>query len=138
MLKPARDAQWVEMDIKVVQGEGLDWSAVLDTIDGETVQIGLTPAQVTYLVPALKGIAEDFLFCTPYQMINRVAQLFGCHPTCVVLDTNLDQIVAGQIEMVKNGKERFFLRMSAGDCLVFATMHGLKIYMTKQVVSFLT
>ncbi len=138
MLRPVKDESWVKVEIQAVQGDGHDWVVAVATDDDRVITIGMTVSQVTYLIPAMKGLTDSFLFSTPYQMINRVAQAHGSHATCVVLDANLDRIVAGQIEMKNEDGSRYFLRMSAGDCIVFAKMHGLDIYMTEQIINYLT
>ena len=98
----------------------------------------VTPSQVSYIVPGLKGLSDRMLFATPYQLIDRVAQAFGAHGVCIVLDTNLDRIVAGRVELRKMDGEIFFLRMSAGDAIAYAMLMGIPIYMIESLLAFLS
>ena len=98
-LRPLEDAAWVRVEIDSVQGSGIDWSVILRDGDTRTIKVQATASQVTHLIPGLKGLSDRMLFATPYQMIDRVAQAFGAHSRCVILDSNLDRIVAGRIEL---------------------------------------
>lgn len=136
-LRPLEDAAWVKMDIDSIQGNNIDWIATLKDEGERSVKIQVTPSQVTHIVPGMKGLSDRMLFATPYQLIDRLAQAFGARSVCVVLDTNLDKIVAGRVELKKSNGELFFLRMSAGDALAYAMLMGIPIYMVESLVRFL-
>lgn len=138
ILRPLSDADWIEVEIEGVQGNNLDWVVLLKSEGEKIVRVGMTIPQVSYLIPGMRELSDDMLFATPYQMIDRLAQAFGAQSTCVVLDTNLDRIVAGRIELRGLGGKRFYLRMSAGDAIVYATMMSLPMYMTRGLVSYLS
>ena len=137
-LRPLHDAAWVKMDIESVQGSGLDWVAILKDEKKRTVKIQVTPSQVTHMVPGMKGLSEKLLFASPYQITDRLAQAFGAHSVCVIMDTSLDRIVAGKVELKKIDGERFYLRMAGGDALAYAALMGLPIYMIEDLVAFLS
>jgi hypothetical protein len=137
-MRPIGDAAWVDMSIKAINGNQLDWVATLADDDGRAVKVQISPSQATHIIPGLKGMASKMLFATPYQTIDRLANAFGAHSICVVLDTNLDRIVGGRVELMKLDGETFFLRMAAGDALAYATLMGLKVYMTEGLVEFLS
>ena len=137
-LRPLEDATWVKIEIDSVQGSGIDWIVTLKDEGKRVIKIQVTPSQVTHLVPGMKGLSERMLFATPYQMIDRVAQAFGAHSMCVILDTNLDRIVAARVELKKADGEIFFLRMAAGDALAYASLLGLPIYIIESLISYLS
>lgn len=138
VLRPFRDAEWTEVTIDGIQGNNLDWVIMLKSEDGKVVRVGATIPQVTYLLPAMRELSDEMLFATPYQTIDRLAQAFGGHSTCVVLDTNLDRIVGGRVELKMAGDKRMYLQMSAGDAIVYATTMSLPMYMTKGLVNYLS
>jgi len=137
-LRPFRDAEWTEVSIDGVQGNNMDWIIVLKSEEEKLVKVGITIPQVSYLLPAMRDLSEEMLFATPYQTIDRLAQAFGAHSTAVVLDTNLDRIVGGRVEMKMVGGKRIYLQMSAGDAIVYAVTMSLPMYMTKGIVNYLS
>ena len=137
-LRPLNDAKWVEITIDSIHGNQLDWQAVLKTGDGRTIRVQITPSQATYIVPGIKGLSDRMLFATPYQTIDRLAQAFSAHSTCVVLDTNIDRIVGGRAELRKIDGEIIYLTMAAGDALAYAALLGLPVYMVERLVDYLS